>query len=59
MLAGRTDIDVRVFWTLQNLGFGSRSVQKQRQAQVGLTMGEHSRTINLVRREVSAALALQ
>jgi outer membrane protein TolC len=53
----RTDFDVRAYWTLQNMGFGNMSLWRQRQAAVGVALGEQSRTINQVRREVSAALA--
>ena len=28
--AGRTDFDVRAYWTLQNLGFGNLAIQKAR-----------------------------
>ena len=54
---GRTDFDVRAYWTLQNLGLGNLALWRQRRAEVGVAMGEQSRTINQVRREVSAALA--
>ena len=30
--AGRTDFDVRAYWTLQNMGLGNLSIQKQRRA---------------------------
>ena len=54
---GRTDFDVRAFWTLQNLGFGNLMIQKQRRAEVGIALGEQSQTINMVRRQVGASLA--
>ncbi len=54
---GRTDFDVRAYWTLQNLGMGNFMIQKQRRAAIGVALGEQSGTINQVRREVSAALA--
>jgi outer membrane protein TolC len=55
--AGRTDFDVRLFWTLQNMGFGNLGLWRQREAQVGVALGEQSRMIALVRREVAAARA--
>ena len=56
-LRGRTDFDVRAFWTLQNLGFGNLALQKQRRAEIGEALGEQSRMINQIRREVAAARA--
>ncbi|WP_237722543.1 TolC family protein [Singulisphaera acidiphila] len=56
--ASRTDFDVRLFWTLQNLGLGNLSLQKQRRAAIGQAMGEQSRTINMIRREVASSRAL-
>ena len=55
--AGRTDFDVRVYWTVQNLGFGNSSMQKRRWAQVGQAVSDRSTQIALVRTEVTAALA--
>lgn len=55
---GRTDFDVRLFWTLQNVGLGNLALQKQRRASIGQAIGEQSRTINLIRREVASAKAL-
>ncbi len=55
---GRTDFDVRLIWTLLNFGQGNLALQRQRRAQIGEAVGERSRTINLVRREVAQALAL-
>ncbi len=55
--AGRTDFDVRVYWTLLNLGAGNLSLIKERRARVGQMAAEQSATINLARGEVSAALA--
>ena len=52
---GRTDFDVRVFWTLQNLGLGNLAIQRRRRAEIGEAIGEQSRMINAVRREVAAA----
>jgi outer membrane protein TolC len=55
--AGRTDFDVRAYWTFQNLGLGNLSRQKRRWAEVGLAVGERSRVIAEIRTEVSAAYA--
>jgi outer membrane protein TolC len=55
--AGRTDFDVRVYWTAENLGFGNSSMQKRRWAQVGQAVSDRSTQIALVRTEVTAALA--
>ena len=33
--AGRTDFDVRVYWTLMNLGAGNLALIKERHAQIG------------------------
>jgi outer membrane protein TolC len=54
---GRTDFDVRVFWSLQNMGLGNMALWRQRSAQVGVALGDQSLAINQVRQEVSAALA--
>ncbi|WP_254053939.1 TolC family protein [Singulisphaera sp. GP187] len=56
--AGRTDFDVRLFWTFQNLGLGNLALQKQRRATIGQAVGEQSRTINTIRREVASSKAL-
>ena len=55
--AGRTDFDVRVYWTLLNMGVGNLSLIKERRARIGQTAAEQSATINLARGEVSASLA--
>jgi outer membrane protein TolC len=55
--AGRTDFDVRVYWTLLNMGAGNLSLIKERRARIGEMTAEQSRTINLARREVAAGLA--
>ena len=54
---GRTDLDIRAYWSLQNMGFGNLALWNQRRAQVGVALGDQSLAINQVRREVSAALA--
>jgi outer membrane protein TolC len=55
--AGRTDFDVRVYWTLLNFGAGNFALIKERNAQVGQAIAEQARTINRARDEVSASLA--
>jgi outer membrane protein TolC len=54
---GRTDFDVRLFWTWQNFGLGNLAWQRRRRAEVGMAVAEQSRIINLVRREVTTAQA--
>ncbi len=54
---GRTDFDVRLYWTFLNLGAGNLALIRERQAQVNQMTAEQSRTINRARGEVSAALA--
>jgi outer membrane protein TolC len=56
-VAGRTDFDVRAYWSLQNMGLGNLALWRQRRGQVGVALGDQSLAINQVRREVSAALA--
>jgi outer membrane protein TolC len=55
--AGRTDFDVRVYWTLFNLGAGNLALIKERRAEVGQATAEQAVAINRARNEVSAALA--
>ena len=55
---GRTDMDVRVYWTLQNFGLGNLATQKRRRAQVGIAAAERARIVNQVRREVMGAYSL-
>ena len=55
--AGRTDADVMVFWTLQNLGLGNLARQRERLAEAGQAAGEQSRVVAEIRSEVSAAYA--
>jgi outer membrane protein TolC len=54
---GRTDFDVRLYWTLLNLGAGNVALIRQREAQVGQAVAERARMLNRARSEVSAALA--
>ncbi len=56
--AGRSDFDVRIYWTLLNFGAGNLALIKERNAEIGQAIAERSRTINRARDEVSASLAL-
>ena len=55
--AGRTDFDVRAYWTVLNLGAGNASLIKRRKAQAGQAMADRSRVVNQIRVEVSTARA--
>jgi len=55
--AGRTDFDVRIYWTLLNLGAGNLALIKERNAEVGQAIAERARTINRARDELSSSLA--
>ena len=55
--AGRTDFDVRVYWTFLNMGAGNLSLIKERRARIGEMTAQQSRTINLARGEVASSLA--
>jgi outer membrane protein TolC len=55
--AGRTDFDVRVFWTLMGGGVGNIALIKERQAEMGEAVATRARTINRAREEVMQALA--
>src|SRR6202020_2838057 len=46
--AGRTDFDVRAYWTLLNLGAGNLSLIKQRRAQAGQAMADRSVVLNQI-----------
>jgi outer membrane protein TolC len=54
---GRTDFDVRLFWTLMNLGAGNLSLINRRDAQVGEAEARRVATINQVRKDVASAQA--
>ena len=56
-MGGRTDLDVSLIWTAQNLGLGNLALVRNRRAQVGIAVGEQSKTVNMIRREVGAARA--
>ncbi len=55
--AGRTDLDVFLYWTLFNMGAGNLALIKERDAEVGQAIAERQRTINRARSEVMSALA--
>jgi outer membrane protein TolC len=55
---GRTDVDALAVWSFQNLGLGNLAVQRRVRAELREAMAERIRTVNLVRREVTEALAL-
>jgi outer membrane protein TolC len=55
--AGRTDFDVRAYWTLLNFGIGNLSRVKQRRAELGQAIALQSRIINQIRDEVTSAHA--
>ncbi|HKM55492.1 MAG TPA: TolC family protein, partial [Isosphaeraceae bacterium] len=54
---GRTDFDVRVYWTLMNLGAGNLTLQKRRQAEVAEAEARRARVVNQVREQISSARA--
>jgi len=54
---GRGDFDVRLFWTISNLGAGNLSLQQRRQAQLGEAEASRVAMINRVRQEVTSARA--
>jgi len=55
--AGRTDFDVRAYWTLLNLGAGNAALISRRRAEAGQAMAERSRVLNQIRDEVASARA--
>lgn len=55
--SGRTDFDVRLLWTVLNLGDGNMARWRRRRAEIGIAVGEQSLMANQVRREVASALA--
>lgn len=54
---GRTDFDVRLFWTVRNLGAGNGSIIANRRAELGRTRAEQSQMVVRIRREVVEAQA--
>ncbi len=55
--AGRTDFDVRAYWTVLNLGAGNLSQIKRRKAQVGQALSERAVVLNQIRSEVTSTRA--
>jgi outer membrane protein TolC len=55
--AGRSDFDVRLYWTFLNMGYGNLALIKQRKAEMGQSVAARARTINRAREEVAQALA--
>ena len=54
---GRSDFDVRLFWTISNIGIGNLSLQQRRLAQLNEAEAQRVGTINRVRQEVTSARA--
>jgi len=54
---GRSDFDVRVYWTIMNLGAGNISLQNRCYAHVGEAEAQRVRVINQVRQEITSARA--
>ena len=54
---GRTDFDVRLFWTFMNLGAGNLALINRRQAQLNEAELQRVLVINQIRREVTSARA--
>ena len=55
--AGRTDFDVRAYWTVLNLGAGNASLIKRRKAQAGQALADRSVVLNQIRAEVASSRA--
>ncbi len=56
-LASRTDTDVVMYWTLQNMGFGNRAMIETMRARVGINNYEQLRVLDQVRFDVASAYA--
>lgn len=54
---GRTDFDLRLYWTARNFGLGNIALVNQRQAEIGVAAGERAKAITMIRREVASAYA--
>ncbi|WP_435018178.1 TolC family protein [Tundrisphaera sp. TA3] len=54
---GRTDFDVRAYWTLLNFGVGNSALIKQRNARFNQALAERTRVLNQIRDEVATARA--
>jgi outer membrane protein TolC len=55
--AGRTDFDVRLYWTFLNMGMGNLALIKQRQAERNEAIALRARTLNRNRDEIMEARA--
>jgi outer membrane protein TolC len=55
--AGRSDFDVRLYWTLLDLGAGNLALIKGRRAEIGQAVATLAMTLNRARGEVSSSLA--
>ena len=54
---GREDLDVVVFWTIQNLGLGNIALIRQADARLQINKFEQVELLNMVRAEVAEAYA--
>jgi outer membrane protein TolC len=57
-MAGRTDFDVVAYWTLKNMGFGNRALQKERMSEQRQAELERVIMVNEINFEVADAQAL-
>src|SRR5262249_50471982 len=53
----RSDFDVIAYWSLENLGFGNRAIQRERRGEVSEAEAMWARVVNQVNREVADAYA--
>lgn len=54
---GREDLDVVVYWTIQNLGLGNLALINQAKARLGMRQYEQVEILNMVRAEIAEAYA--
>lgn len=54
---GRSDFDVRLYWTLLNMGAGNRSLWQMRQRERDIATVQRTEMVNIVRREVASSFA--
>jgi outer membrane protein TolC len=54
---GRTDFDALAVWTLDNLGFGNRALQRRLRAVADERLAERQEAVDRVRRETAEAVA--
>lgn len=54
-IAGRTDVDVIFYWTLQNAGLGNLALVRRNRAELNHSYAERARILNEVGREVAEA----